>query len=167
MNEKTYIRQNLRGYLYADALLHNVSRLKNCCAENVKFCAVVKANAYGHGISEVVNILKDADVDFFAVASVYEAFCIAGSITKQRILVLDPLSAALPDDVINRCAQLGLHMTVSSLEAAKYASSALSGSSAELKVHVNINTGMGRCGVHHRHSPPPRGGCRRNGRCAP
>ncbi len=71
---KPFKRDDLRLSLHSKALLHNVKALRSCCEEGVKFCAVVKANAYGHGICEVVNILKDAEVDFFCVANIYEAF---------------------------------------------------------------------------------------------
>ena len=147
MIEKDFKREDLRAYLYSDAILHNVKRLRNCCRDNVKFCAVVKANAYGHGISEVVNILKNTQVDFFGVSNVYEAFYIAGQVTGQQIIVLEPLHPGLPAEVITQCAQLDFHCTISSKRAAEYISSVLNEQQAKLKVHINIDTGMGRCGV--------------------
>lgn len=59
------MRPDLQAHIYSGALRGNVSKLKGLCPADTKMCAVVKANAYGHGIAEVVNILKDADVDFF------------------------------------------------------------------------------------------------------
>ena len=74
MTEKIFRRNDLRVSLDAAALLHNVELLRSCCKDTVKFCAVVKANAYGHGLSSVVDILAQAQVDCFAVASVYTHF---------------------------------------------------------------------------------------------
>lgn len=147
MGEKSFERKDLCVYLYPEAISHNIQQLKNCCKENVKFCAVVKANAYGHGILEVVHFLRDSDIDFFAVASIYEAFHIAALVQRQQILVLEPLYPGLPEDDIKQCAEFDFHCTLSSLKAAKYVNSILKKSPAKLKVHVNIDTGMGRCGI--------------------
>ncbi|HSV26875.1 MAG TPA: alanine racemase, partial [Sedimentisphaerales bacterium] len=68
-----FVRPDLQAHIYSEALLENVRALRRLCQPGTKFCAVVKANAYGHGISEIVTILRDAPVDFFAVASVFEA----------------------------------------------------------------------------------------------
>ena len=65
-----FVRSDLLVHIYSEALIKNVSVLKGLCRDGTKFCAAVKANAYGHGITEVVNILKDGPVDFFAVANV-------------------------------------------------------------------------------------------------
>lgn len=147
MLKNNYIRNDLRVYLYPDALLHNIKALKTCCEDNVKFCAVVKANAYGHGICEVVDILRDAGVDFFAIASIYEAFHIVEKIDTQQILVLEPLHSGLTAEAITQCAQLGIQCTISSRQSARYVSSVLTEQQTKLKVHINVDTGMGRCGV--------------------
>jgi len=147
MKEQSFERKDLRVLLGADAILHNVAQLKSCCSSDVKFCAVVKANAYGHGAVEVAGILKDAGVDFFAVDNVYEAFRIAKSAGNAKILVLEPLHPALDAEVIAYCGSLNMHCTITSLEAAKYVSSILAGTDAKLNVHMNIDTGMSRCGA--------------------
>ena len=146
-SKKSFVKKDLCVYLCPDAIRHNITQLKNCCKDDVKFCAVVKANAYGHGILEVVDFLKDTDIDFFAVASIDEALHISKLIQTQQILILDPLYPSLCDEDIKQCAALGFNCTVSSIETAKYIDSILSPSSSALKVHVNIDTGMGRCGI--------------------
>ena len=55
-----------------DAIEHNLDELKNCIPENTLKCAVVKADAYGHGAVTIAELLSDK-VDFFAVASADEA----------------------------------------------------------------------------------------------
>ena len=45
----------------------NVKKIKGQLNDGVKMCAVVKANAYGHGLAEVAQYIEN-DVDFFAVA---------------------------------------------------------------------------------------------------
>ena len=147
MTRKEFKRKDLRAHLNPDALLYNVKQLRGCCKKDVKFCAVVKANAYGHGIFEVVNILKSVDVQFFAVASIYEAFHICPFVEQQEILVFEPLYPGLGAEAIEQCAKLGIHCSISSKQGAEYVSSVLDDSPLKLKVHVNIDTGMGRCGM--------------------
>ena len=146
------IRQDLQAHIFSQALLDNVHNLKSLCSEKTKFCAVVKANAYGHGIRETVNILKKADVDFFAVASIYEAIHIKDIIRKQSILILEPISTLYPPGHILLSAKTGFHCVISSLDTLEYVTETLSGGKAVLNLHVNIETGMGRNGVEPRYA---------------
>jgi len=145
--QQPLIRPDLQAHIYSQALLSNVRNLKSLCGPGTKFCAVVKANAYGHGIAEVVNILKKADVDFFAVASIYEAIHIAHIAEDRSILILEPVSVNAPHDHISLCAKNGWHCVISSLEAVDFIARMLSGSKHILNLHVNVETGMGRCGL--------------------
>ena len=141
------IRQDLQAHIYSQALLDNVRNLRSLCKPETKFCAVIKANAYGHGISETVNILKKAEVDFFAVASIYEAIHILDLIKKQSILILEPINSTYSLDQVMICAKKGLHCVLSSLEDLNFVSKILASGKYVLKVHVNIESGMGRNGL--------------------
>jgi alanine racemase len=147
VEKQNFERKDLRVLLNTDAILHNVSQLKSCCNDNVKFCAVLKANAYGHGALTVASILKNAGIDFFAVDNVYEAFYISKSVSNAEILILEPLHPALDAEVISYCNSLKMHCTITSLESAKYVSSILADTDTKLNVHINIDTGMSRCGI--------------------
>ncbi len=145
--QQPLVRPDLQAHIYSQALLSNIANLKSLCQPDTKFCAVVKANAYGHGITEVVNILKNADVDFFAVASIYEAIHIAHMAKNQSILILEPLAPNAPPDHISLCTKNRWHCAISSIEAFESVSPLLSGSKRILNLHVNVETGMGRCGL--------------------
>ncbi len=140
-------RPDLQSHIYSEALIGNLAVLKSLCAPHTKFCAVIKANAYGHGISEVVNILKDADVDFFAVASFYEALHVVSLIDRQSILILEPIVPHCPPDRIFACANHRLHCVMATLQAQEYVANLLDGSDKILDIHVNVESGMGRCGI--------------------
>ena len=144
---KQFVRPDLQAHIYADALLANLTRLKSLCARSVKFCAVVKAGAYGHGIIEVVDILKDSGVDFFAVASVFEALYIASHLNGQSVLILEPIHAGQSPEIISLCAENKFHCVVSSVQAVEYVSSVLADTGLSLDLHLNIETGMQRCGI--------------------
>ena len=142
-----YIRPDLQAHIYSRELLGNVRKLKGLCPKQTKFCAVVKANAYGHGISEIVNILVKDGVDSFAVATFYEALHISPMVHRQMIFILEPLNPSQSVQEIQACAQKGFHCVLASLDSVKYVRGALQSTSVVLKVHLNIETGMGRCGI--------------------
>ncbi|MEK9155452.1 MAG: alanine racemase, partial [Patescibacteria group bacterium] len=55
------------------AMEKNIASLREFLQPTSNFCAVVKANAYGHGIAEAASICRDAGVDLFGVDSIDEA----------------------------------------------------------------------------------------------
>jgi len=144
---ETLIRPDLQAHLFSEALLHNVRTLRSLCRPDTKFCAVVKANAYGHGLAEIVNILRNAPVDFFAVASLYEAIHIAAITREIPILILEPLYTDQPPDRIIAAARNGFHCVAADLEAVDFVESVLADVGSRLALHVNVETGMGRCGA--------------------
>lgn len=142
-----FVRPDLQAHIFSQDLLSNVRKLKGLCPDRTRFCAVVKANAYGHGISETVNILKQDGVDMFAVATFYEALHIATLTQKQSIFILEPVNPSQSVEEIQVCAQKGFHCVLSSLESLKFIRESLKNTSSVLKVHLNIETGMGRSGI--------------------
>ena len=73
--------------LSTENLIHNVIELRNY-AKNSKFIAMVKANAYGHGIRSVASRIKDY-VDIFGVASIDEALILRKIGIKNDILLAE------------------------------------------------------------------------------
>lgn len=127
------------------ALRHNLRVIKRL-AGDAGIIAVVKANAYGHGLSEIVSTMRD-HVAFFAVASLEEALHLRCSDQQCPILLL---SAALPSEY-PIIATEGFIPTISSFEEAKrFAKIAVPLISGLAPIHFKIDTGMGRLGVWHR-----------------
>lgn len=140
-------RPDLKAHIYSDNLKSNVDNLRSLCVDRTRFCAVVKANAYGHGMAEVVNILRNRSVDFFAVASVYEAAFINPLTDGQSILIFEPINSSMSKRRLELCANEHFHCAISSLQAAKFAADVLKDSCMKLNLHVNVETGMGRLGI--------------------
>ena len=69
-----------------DALIHNFNTIKQTA--NTKVCAVVKANAYGHGVDIVAPLLQQAGADFFAVSNIEEALELRELGITKPILIL-------------------------------------------------------------------------------
>lgn len=141
------IRPDLQAHIYSQALLENVKNLRSLCTSETKFCAVVKSNAYGHGVDEVVNILKKANVDFFAVASIYEAIHIEPMLKKQPILIFEPVNSSQPQNHIILCAKKGFHCAISSHEGMDFLVKTLTGTKLVINLHLNVESGMGRFGL--------------------
>jgi alanine racemase len=142
-----FIRYDQKVHIYSKALLSNLANLKSLCRPETKFCAVIKANGYGHGIKEIVEILKKGQVDFFAVANVYEAVFIADAVGQSKILILEPIHTAYSNDAVQLCAKKGFHCAVVDSDALRFVQDCLTNSSDVLNVHIKVETGMGRCGV--------------------
>ncbi|MGR5080693.1 alanine racemase [Photobacterium swingsii] len=127
------------AYISTDALQHNIAQLRQK-APNSKMLAVVKANAYGHGLLPVAQHL--ADVDGFGVARIEEALTLrAGGVVKPILLLEGFYSAAdLPVLVTNN-----IHTVVHSVEQL----TALEEAELETPVVVwlKIDSGMHRLGV--------------------
>lgn len=108
--------------------------------------AVVKANAYGHGAPEITRALRGAGIRHFAVARIPEALELRAAGIRDRILVLGaPLPKNLP-----RYAEHDLDLTCSSLEIAE----AILSAAHPMRVHVKVDTGMGRIGIRPGEAPP-------------
>jgi alanine racemase len=127
------------------AIDRNVGRIKQALPAHVRYVAVVKANAYGHGMPEVATRLLQAGVDCFAVANVAEAAMLREIGHDADILLLSP---TLPGE-LPRALALGLDITLNSLAEAQALAAAVDKSGLKAKVHVKVDTGMGRAGVWH------------------
>lgn len=119
-------------------LISNIECVRARLKPNVKICAVVKANAYGVGVREVVQALKGR-VDAFAVASVDEGIEVRKLDKKTKIIVLGSLNF----ERINDYQKYFLSPTVSTLLEIRKLSSEVK---KPLEVEFGLDTGMHRIG---------------------
>ncbi|MDX1388917.1 MAG: alanine racemase, partial [Acidobacteriota bacterium] len=79
----------------ADALRNNIAEFRRRLSGGTKLGAVVKANAYGHGLPQVVSVASEAGADWFCVNSIEEAIAVheAGSGTPVLIMGYVPRHA--------------------------------------------------------------------------
>lgn len=107
-----------------------------------KFCAVVKANAYGLGVKKICESIDDL-VDYFAVSSEDEFLEICKAVTKP-ILLLDPIY-----ENITNLAKLNCEFCVSNFHQLKIIlAEAEKNLSVKFKLHLAFNTGMNRFGFN-------------------
>lgn len=121
------------------ALRHNAAVVLEKLGPDVDLLAVVKANAYGHGMVGVAKALAK-EVQFFGVANLEEATILRREVA-QPIIVLGP---ALPEERAS-IAEGGFIPSISTLEEAEAFAHAAKGSA--VAINFVIDTGMGRMGV--------------------
>lgn len=131
------------------ALERNLRLIRASLPPHMRYVAVVKADAYGHGLHHAAARLMHAGADLFAVANVTEAAALRELGPGWPILVLSPL---LPEED-NALVAHDLAATVSSLEEVVRFETAGLAAGATVSVHLKIDTGMGRAGVWHEEAP--------------
>lgn len=120
------------------ALRHNAAFARE--RAGTQLMAVVKANAYGHGVGPVVRALADR-AEFFGVANVAEAREVREHLPAARVFILGP---ALPEERAEITAARFIPSISDVAEARAF--SALAGAEP-LPIHLVIDTGMGRIGT--------------------
>lgn len=131
------------------ALLGNVAALRARVGPKTALCAVVKANAYGHGAVEVARVALAGGADRLAVATVSEAVELRRAGIDAPILILG-YTAPEEADAIVACE---LTATVMSVEGAQALADAARKLGVSARVHVKVNTGMNRLGVRPADAP--------------
>tara|TARA_B100001094_G_scaffold274946_1_gene282227 strand:+ start:1180 stop:2286 length:1107 start_codon:yes stop_codon:yes gene_type:complete len=124
------------------AIEHNIHEMQKLVSPKL-FCAVVKADAYGHGAIPVARAAVDAGADWLAVALVEEGKELREAGLDIPILVL---SEPRPSEMIE-VVEFGLVPTVYSGAGIAAASAAASSHSEIMNVHLKIDTGMRRVGA--------------------
>ena len=125
------------------ALEHNFQQLASKVQNNAKICAIVKANAYGHGVIEVVKTVLKAGADYLAVARIDEAIQIRQAGFRVPILIL----GYTPLERINDLLEYDIDQTAYALDYIETINKMAHDKAVTAKIHLKIDTGMGRLGV--------------------
>ena len=131
------------------ALERNLRVIRSSLPPHMRYVAVVKADAYGHGLHHVAARLMHAGAELFAVANVTEAAALRELGPGWPILVLSPLLPGEEQALIDS----DLAATVSSIEELHRFEAAAARADRTIAVHVKIDTGMGRAGVWQEEAP--------------
>src|SRR5476651_6643 len=130
------------------ALRHNFKILRSLVPRTTRLMAVVKANAYGHGLVPMARELEAIGTDWLGVANVAEGTAIREAGVRLPILLL---SATLPEEMAEAIRQK-LTLTLSTYEEAKRLDRIARALRRKAEVHFKIDTGMGRLGCWHAHA---------------
>ena len=122
-------------------LAFNLRRFRSLVGRNCDVIGVVKADAYGHGLFAIAQRLAREGVKTLAVANITEAAIASRAAPRADILLLSPL---LPAEISQL--QTRWIPTVSSLTEFYALKRSAQRSRTKLRVHVKLDTGMGRLG---------------------
>ena len=127
------------------ALERNLRLIRASLPAHMRYVAVIKADAYGHGLPQTAARLMHAGADLFAVATLSEATAVRELGPGWPILLLSPL---LPEED-RYLAEYDLSATVSTEEEVARFDRVGAAAGRSISVHLKIDTGMGRLGVWH------------------
>lgn len=125
------------------AIAHNMREIRRITAPEAEIIAVVKANAYGHGTIEVSKTVLANGADRLAVATTAEGIALRRAGFDVPILVLGLIAIEQVPEVI----AYNLTQTICTMELAESLSRVATRWGKTVKVHVKIDTGMGRIGL--------------------
>lgn len=111
--------------------------------------AVVKAGAYGHGLEEIARALADTRLAFFGVANIGEARRVCNAGVNTRIYLLGATWSGEREEIVAR----DWTPCISSLDEAEHFNRLAAVRGTRLKVHLAVDTGMGRGGFVAEHLP--------------
>jgi alanine racemase len=127
----------------ADALRANYARIQARVGPGVGIVPMVKADAYGLGITETVRALAPAGPLAWGVATLEEGVRLRALGVREPVIVFCPL----PEASLEAALAAGLDVSVSSLEGIEQLASAARRTGSAARMHVDVDTGMGRSGL--------------------
>lgn len=128
-----------------NALRGNFKAIRNSLAKNVKIIATIKQQAYGHGLIPIARELSYLNVDYFGVGSIEEAVSLRENGFKEKILALSAILPCFSEEVL----KYNIVPTVADVNFAKALNKTAAKHNTTIPVHVKIDTGMGRLGLHY------------------
>nr|WP_321315847.1 alanine racemase [uncultured Ligilactobacillus sp.] len=134
--------RNTYATIDLSAIQHNINVERQHMNDGQALFAVVKADAYGHGLVPVAIAAQEAGVDGFCVALIDEAVALREVGITKPILIL----GITPVQQATYMAKYNLSTAVGDLQFLKEAQVQLEKSHLKLRVHLALDTGMGRIG---------------------
>jgi len=140
MNE---LQKHIEVAIFRSAFGQNVRWLRKRLAP-AKLCVVMKSDAYGHGLSELVETAVEAGADYLGICTNDEAAQIRTRHPDHPVL---RLRAALPDELEESVESLRIEEIVGSAQVAGFLDKLGKRRGRPVPVHLKLDTGMGRTGL--------------------
>ncbi|WP_421903373.1 alanine racemase [Maridesulfovibrio sp.] len=125
------------------SIRHNFEEVQRLVKNQPRIMAVVKADAYGHGLTKTADCLNKAGADYFAIARLDEAIALRNHGIEKPILILGYTPPEATEELLN----YNITQTVFSNDYASELNKAASQAGKKLKIHIKVDTGMGRLGI--------------------
>lgn len=128
------------------AYVNNIKFIQKNLKHNKRLCAVVKGNAYGHGLIEFVTMAMDCGVDYFGVHSVDEAFTLVNNL---EVLPDIFIMGYVENKGLEWAIEQGLEIAVFDKERLEKVLEFSQAKQTQAKIHIEIETGMQRTGFEY------------------
>ena len=128
-----------------DKLINNINVIKSMT--NSEIIAMIKCNGYGLGLIPFAKVLVENAIRIIAVSEIEEALILKENFQDIDILLLTSYAT---EDACEKIVLNNIIATVGSFEAADAINKAADKQNIKPKVHIEINTGMGRCGFDYK-----------------
>jgi len=138
-----HVQRATKAVINLGAISHNIAEIRKRIGNKRGLMAVVKADGYGHGAVEVSRVALRSGADSLGVALPEEGQLLREAGIEAPILVLGLIQPEEAYKVVN----FRLAQTVTSIELLRALDQEGHKASTEVKVHVKVDTGMGRIGV--------------------
>ena len=138
-----HVERATKAVINLGAISHNIAEIRKRIGNKRGLMAVVKADGYGHGAVEVGRVALRSGADSLGVALPEEGQLLREAGIEAPILVLGLIQPEEAYKVVN----FRLAQTVTSVELLEALNQQGHKASTEVKVHVKVDTGMGRIGV--------------------
>ncbi len=125
-----------------NAIENNIKNIRKIVNKNAKIMAIVKADAYGHGFLRVARTLAQNGADCFGVATFDEAESLREAGFLEDILIL----SVIPEEDVRSAVSDCITLPVFSHSYAKLISDSAVAEGVTAKIHIKLDTGMGRVG---------------------
>jgi len=135
------VNTTVTTHLYA--YKRNLVKIKSYIGSSVRLMAVIKANAYGHGMIECARTALDAGASMLGVCYASEGIALRNEGITAPILAFGPESANSLSAMIDKDITIG----IPSGEMLSKLEQTLSSQKKACKIHIKVDTGMGRIGV--------------------
>ena len=139
--DHTYLNRSW-AEINLDHIAWNVRRIRQSVKRSCEIMGVVKADAYGHGVDQIVPVLLDNGVSRLAVSMLDEAIQLRQSGITVPILVLSYTDPRRAPEILNH----KITQTVYSRDLAQALSEAAVELGCDARIHIKVDTGMGRVG---------------------
>jgi alanine racemase len=131
--------------LNKDSVTNNITFLRKKLGSQVEISAVVKANAYGHGIEQMVPLLEQAGVKHYAVFDYNEALRVRQSLSENHpVMIMGFISDEDLQETINKGFEFFIFNSERLIQAIKIAIKL----QKPAKIHLEAETGMNRSGLN-------------------
>ncbi|MDD4801501.1 MAG: alanine racemase [Syntrophomonas sp.] len=124
------------------AIRNNIAEIRRLVSPSTKLMAVVKSNAYGNGMLEIAEVCQQEGVSYLGVATPDEAVTLREAGINANILLL----GYMPVECAATMVENDIEVTVFSLDTAEVLSQAAARLNHTARLHIKIDTGMGRIG---------------------